>query len=222
MKFIENKKYYDGKVYEWNLPTGHTCPHAMECLVKVDRETGKFDNKSNAYRCYAASAERFPAVRDHRWKNFDYVKDGGIPEIPEKAKAIRIHSSGDFFSQKYFDMWLELCRKNPDIEFWAYTKSLTYWVKRIDQIPKNLVLTASYGGRSDHLIKEYNLKHVEVVNDYEEIQNRPIDTTDDQARIPNVNFVLLENKNKKLWIQCKNDIDNLRMSLNLKPYKHRQ
>lgn len=48
MKFVKNTTYYTGVVYEWNLPTGHTCPFALECLVKVNRETGKFENKSNA------------------------------------------------------------------------------------------------------------------------------------------------------------------------------
>ena len=40
MKFIRNKKYYTGIVYEWNLPTGVTCPFAKECKVSVDRVTG--------------------------------------------------------------------------------------------------------------------------------------------------------------------------------------
>ena len=147
MKFIIKNKYYSGTVYEWNLPSGFTCPFALECLVKVDRKTGKFDNKSKAYRCYSASSERFPTCRESRWRNFDFLINGGIPKVPTNCKACRIHASGDFYNQKYFDMWLDLCVQNPKVEFWAYTKSLKYWVKRIDVLPKNLVLTASYGGK---------------------------------------------------------------------------
>lgn len=197
MKFIRKKKYYTGIVYEWNLPTGSTCPFANECLVKVDRHTGKFDNKSNQYRCYAAAAERFPAVRNHRWNNFDFVKSGGVPTIPQKAEAVRIHMSGDFFNQKYFDMWLTICNNNPAVEFWAYTKSLGYWVNRLKDIPKNLVLTASYGGKQDHLIKEYNLKHTIIIKNKSEAVNGDIDYNDDEARKPNVNFYLLDNHVKK-------------------------
>ena len=197
MKFTRKTKYYTGVVFEWNMPTGHTCPFAEECLVKVDRETGKFENSSDAYRCYAASAERFPAVRDHRWGNFDFVRAGGIPVIPNKCESVRIHSSGDFFSQKYFDMWLQLCRDHPEVEFWAYTKSLRYWVARIDEIPSNLVLTASYGGRDDHLIEEYGLKHTIVVKTVEEAAGRPIDYNDDEARKPDVCFYLLDNHIKR-------------------------
>ena len=193
MKFVRKTKYYEGVVYEWNLPSGFSCPFALDCLVKVDRETGKFDNRSTAYKCYSAIAERFPSCRESRWKNFDHVRAGGIPELPTKAKAVRIHASGDFYSQQYFDMWLELCRQHPEVEFWAYTKSLKYWIARIDSIPDNLVLTASRGGRSDHLIDEHNLKNVEVIKHPSEANGRPIDQGDDQARKPGVNFCLLDN-----------------------------
>ena len=193
MKFLRKTKYYNGVVYEWNLPSGFTCPFALECLVKVDRHTGKFDNKSKGYRCYSAMQERFPAVRNHRWQNFDYLRSGGIPIVPEKAVAVRIHMSGDFYSQEYFDMWLQVCRDNPKVEFWAYTKSLNYWVNRLEEIPNNLILTASRGGKHDQLIELHNLKNVEIIKRPEDAKGRPIDTCDDQARIPNVNFCLLDN-----------------------------
>ena len=193
MKFLRKTKYYDGIVYEWNLPSGFSCPSALECLVKVDRVTGKFDNRSNAYRCYSAMQERFPAVREHRWKNFDYLRSGGIPEIPAKAKHIRIHMSGDFYSQSYFDMWLKLCGQHKDVEFWAYTKSVNYWVNRLDKIPSNLVLTASRGGKHDNLIEKYNLKNVEIIKKKEQAKGRPIDLRDEQARTPGANFCLLDN-----------------------------
>ena len=193
-KFVKKKTYYVGEVYEYNLPTGTTCPFAMECKVVVDKITGKFDVTKGQYSCYASSAERFPAVRNHRHNNFDFVRSGGVPEIPKDCKAIRIHSSGDFFNQTYFDMWLKLAEDNPDVEMWAYTKSLKYWINRLNDIPKNLILTASYGGKADNLIERFNLKNVKVYAELEEVpSNRPIDTNDSYARIPNVNFALLDN-----------------------------
>ena len=207
-KFVKNKKYYTGIVYEWNLPTGTTCPFALECKVTVDRNTGKFDVKKGQYRCYAASPERFPGVREHRWKNFEYVKNGNIPTIPKDCKAIRIHASGDFFNQMYFDMWIDIANNNPNIEIWAYTKSLQYWVNRINDIPNNLILTASYGGRQDNLIEEYNLKNVIVYKSSLLVpNNRPIDNNDDWARKPNINFALLDN----MKVSKKKPIDNLNL-----------
>jgi hypothetical protein len=193
-KFVKNTKYYNGTVYEWNLPTGTTCPFALECKVTVDRLSGKFDIKKGQYRCYAASPERFPAVREHRWRNFELVKNGIKPTIPKGCNAIRIHAAGDFFNQAYFDMWLDIARDNPGIEIWAYTKSIRYWVERINEIPGNLTLTASYGGREDELIEKYNLKNVKVYASKDLVPpERPIDNNDDWARKPHINFALLDN-----------------------------
>jgi hypothetical protein len=197
MKFLKKENYYDGTVFEWNMPSGWTCPAALECMVKVHRTTGKFDNRSRAYLCYSAMQERFPAVRDTRWQNFDFIRGGGRPIIPNEAQSIRIHMSGDFFNQAYFDMWLEICRENPDREFWAYTKCLNYWVKRIDEIPENLILTASRGGSHDKLIEQFNLKNVEIIKHKSLAKGRPIDIKDREARKPNVNFVLIDNFAKK-------------------------
>lgn len=194
-KFTKNTKYYSGIVYEWNLPTGHTCPFANECLVKVDKHTGKFENKSNAYRCYAASAERFPSARKSRWSNFEVVKSGQKPSLPKDAKAIRIHAAGDFFNQSYFDIWIEIANENPNVEFWAYTKSLKYWVQRLGEIPNNLELTASYGGRNDELIAQHELKFVKIYKSKNDVPDGiPIDTNDDCARNKNIKeFALVDN-----------------------------
>ena len=190
MKFTRNTKYYSGIVYEWNLPAGHSCPYAKECKVTVNRETGKMLHDPGAFRCYAASAERFPGVREFRWRNYEHAKAGRIISLPAKAKAVRIHASGDFFSQAYFDQWLELCRANPGVEFWAFTKSLRFWIKRRNVIPGNLILTASYGGHDDDLIEHYGLKYARVVDSCSDPGR--IDHNDDLARIPAVSFYLLD------------------------------
>lgn len=196
MGFVKNTKYYRDTVYEWNIPTGSTCPYAKDCKVTVDRTTGKFKNESKEYYCYASKPERFPGVREHRWKNFEESKKGNIV-IPKDCQRVRIHASGDFYSQAYFDLWLDIARKNPNIEFWAYTKSLRFWVKRKDEIPSNLVLTASYGGYDDNLIKEHNFKNVIVYKSKEDVpKERPIDTNDDYARMKDINFALVDNQKK--------------------------
>jgi hypothetical protein len=59
-------------------------------------------------------------------------------------------------------------------------------------------LTASYGGRQDHLIEANGLKHVIVFNDITSFpEGLPIDTNDDYARMPEINFALKDNHVKK-------------------------
>ena len=162
--------------------------------MKVDKATGKAKNLSTAFRCYAASAERFPAVRADRWGNFETAHGGDIPPLPDEAHSVRIHSAGDFFNQSYFDKWLKYCEEHPDSDFWAYTKSVPYWLKRLADIPGNLVLTASLGGRFDREALKAGLRTATVIhpNDPRAI-NGPIDTNDDLARKPGPSFYLLDN-----------------------------
>jgi hypothetical protein len=84
------------------------------------------------------------------------------------SKWVRIHASGDYFNQNYFDAWLTVAKNNPNILFYGYTKAIPLWVKRLKSIPKNFKLTASYGGTHDHLIKQYNLRYSLVVKSPEE------------------------------------------------------
>ena len=78
------------------------------------------------------------------------------------------------------------------------TNAVHFFVERVKklslQIPKNLILTASYGGRQDDLIEKHGLKNVIVYPNAESVpKDRPIDNNDDWARKPNVNFALLDN-----------------------------
>ena len=83
------------------------------------------------------------------------TKDAGI---------VRIHVAGDFFNQEYMHAWYAVALNNPRTLFYAYTKSLRYWLS-VREFPElwNFVLTASYGGTHDHLIDEFNLRSAKVV-----------------------------------------------------------
>ena len=108
-------------------------------------------------------------------------------------RPTRIHVSGDFFSQTYFDAWLQVAKNHPNRIFYGYTKALPFWVKRLEQIPPNFRLVASYGGTHDHLIKEYNLRYSKVVSSVEEAAalKLPIDHDDSLVYEGNKNFALL-------------------------------
>jgi hypothetical protein len=195
-------RYYKDIVYEFNLPAGHTCPQAKECLMKADRETGKMTNgPSQRFRCYAAAAERFPSVRDARWLNLEAIKKAKDivalinPAIPKNAHRIRIHGSGDFFKQSYFDAWIEIARLNPDKLFWAFTKSVQFWVNRLNAIPPNLIMQASRGGKKDHLIEEHALKSATVFRTLDEAikSGLPIDIDDEYACSNQGSFALVDN-----------------------------
>ena len=94
---------------------------------------------------------------------------------------IRIHSSGDFFSQDYFDAWIVVPRAHPERTFYAYTKALPFWIKRLSNIPANLKLTASFGGTHDALIQVHGLKSCRVVGSTEEAERLGLDLDNDDS-----------------------------------------
>jgi len=109
------------------------------------------------------------------------------------AGYVRVHDSGDFFSQDNFDAWLEVARRRPRTTFYAYTKSLAYWVARLGNIPANFVLTASVGGTQDNFIGLHGLRSARVVFSEAEAAalGLEVDHDDSHAMSPGPSFALL-------------------------------
>lgn len=195
------------KVYQFDLLSGHSCPFAKECFAKVNIVDGHrkvIDGKDMQFRCYSASQEAlFTNVYNSRKHNFDLVKclinkpDTLVKliedSLPKNAGIIRIHSAGDFFIQSYFDAWMKVAINNPHILFYAYTKALPFWVKRIGSIPANVQLTASYGGKRDDLIPLYSLRSATVVHSVAQARKLKlkIDKNDILAATAGPSFALL-------------------------------
>lgn len=203
LKFQQGNAKLGKNIFTFSLPAGHACPFANECLSKADKLTGKLtDGPNTQFRCFAASAEAvYPNVRLARWHNFDLLKklnsvkaaDLILASLPKKANIVRIHVSGDFFNESYFLAWLQVAKARPEVLFYAYTKSLIYWVNYIKEIPGNLVLNASEGGKLDAQILEHGLKFAKVVYSPEQAQELGllIDHTDEAAYKTKESFALL-------------------------------
>lgn len=193
-------------VYTFSLPAGHTCPFANECFSRADKITGKIkDGPNTVYRCFAASMEaRSPSIRKSRWNNFDLLKSVGhenaeamrdliLFSIPRKAKKIRIHVAGDMFNLHYLKAWVMVAKARPDVLFYAYTKSIPYILAERGKLPSNFVITASVGGRADHLIDGSGLQSARVVYSAQEADflGLPIDHDDTHAQRKAGSFALL-------------------------------
>ena len=155
----ESMNLKKSQVVTFDLPAGYTCPMASMCKAFASKKTGKIiDGKSMIFRCYAASIEsRFKNSRLAHWHNFDLLKnldEKSMVElinssIKKNVKIVRIHSSGDFFSQDYFNAWVKVASMNQDITFFGYTKIVDY-VKAIK--PSNFKLVYSMGGLMDNQV----------------------------------------------------------------------
>jgi hypothetical protein len=145
-------------VWNWTLPawagrlndgrTYNNCPSAGIC-AKV---------------CYARQGTYlWPVVLSRHQANLMFVLDD-LPGwetamVAELGAAkfrgawIRIHDSGDFFSDDYLHAWLRICTARPDVNFYAYTKEVARFRTLVEpDPPPNLLWVYSYGGTQDQTL----------------------------------------------------------------------
>ena len=132
-----NKKL--GKnILNFNLPPVKSCMNAESC--KAD--------------CYAVKSYRmYPSVKNYQdimqffaLNDLDTLENKIIHELSNPKKwfenVVRIHSSGDFITQNYLNMWCNIAKKFPHIKFYAYTKVNN--ILDFSNTPKNLNVINSF------------------------------------------------------------------------------
>jgi len=192
--FLADKR----KIYSFDLLSGYSCPFANECLSKaVADENGKRtiqDGPKTKFRCFSASQEvQYNNVYNLRKHNYDSLRGLHLNDMthelnqamPKNLGICRIHVAGDFFNADYMFSWIAMAMMHQDRLFYAYTKSLKYWLKHMEWIEQldNFILTASYGGRDDDLIFKHGLRHCNVIGSEAET-HLPIDHDDSHAARP--------------------------------------
>ena len=207
----------------FSLPAGYTCPFATVCKNFPAKwegpiKGGKFKKPSSwdknvksgskaEFMCYAARAQgQYPGANVQAFKNLDLLKkmktkdkmaDLIVKSINyhglSNTDILRIHEAGDFFSQEYFDAWVEVAKRMPKTLFYAYTVSLPFWMSRKNNLPKNLKIIASMDKNNKEEILSNNLRYSTVVNSAEEAKEMglPIDVDDSLAWGSDDNFALI-------------------------------
>jgi len=180
----------------FSLPAGKTCPGAMLCksfaVIDNNGKRSIQDGKDTIFRCFAASSEvQYNAVYENRANNLEQIvnalQGGSAADLinnsiqhhrTKSIELVRIHESGDFFSGVYLDAWIQVAQRNPDLKFYFYTKSLQLFLDF--KLPENLYLTASKGGKFDHLIDHFERYSV-VVADEQEAQSLGLEVDHDDS-----------------------------------------
>ena len=82
--------------------------------------------------CYAKKGRfLFKATKSLNAGNLELTRKSGIKSIsdqlldliPAGQKFFRLHSAGDFYSQKYIRTWVRVIKARPNTKFFAYTRS---------------------------------------------------------------------------------------------------
>ena len=164
-KLKKTSKLNNTKIFNFSIPAYKTkggkitCPFAKDCIKYCYAQKGNYT--------------RFPIVADLMEKKYNISKQDNFillmnEEIQKKkAKYIRIHDSGDFYSVKYLQKWVDIATQNKDVIFYAYTKSLPFFKgakegKPTVNIPSNLKIIFSEGSKRDILINNNRDRHARI------------------------------------------------------------
>jgi hypothetical protein len=143
------KKMAEHKLPSFSILPGITCPGKRECFgwcYAMGGHPMAWKAKSSPARAMQA---RYLGLAE---------RDDWEERMSERLKKIakdrpfRIHVTGDFHSPEYVKKWIELIKKHPDRQFYAYTKSHQMdGMKELENLP-NMTLRYSYGGKDDDKI----------------------------------------------------------------------
>ena len=140
-----NTKLQKLDTVSFNLPafkseTGfHVCPKAGGCATMCYARQGRYMFKS----VRAAREFNLTLARGNQ-KRFGGMLVADLQRLPNQI--VRIHDSGDFFSQRYLDTWVKVIKEFPEKSFYCYTKSFHLdWNKK----PRNFQVIQSVGGLMD-------------------------------------------------------------------------
>lgn len=145
---FSNSKLAKTNTISFNIPAFRsesgfkTCPQAGACAALCYARQGAYNwPKSKAVREYNLFMSKIPTFMGAAIEDLRKIKQ----------TSIRIHDSGDFYSQDYLEAWALIAKECPDKQFYAYTKSLDL---DFSVLPSNFKITQSKGGLLDHLIDE--------------------------------------------------------------------
>ena len=158
-----NTKLKKSGIVSFNLiPIVH-CPLAGACKAFCYATVGQQAFASGVKR-------RAAAFKATLAPDFVQQMHSEVQRWKKKIKAIRVHDSGDFYSMDYLQNWLEIARLNPDVQFYAYSKSLPFIHRAYDQglVPANFRLIQSVGGLADSRIR-HDLPHARIFSTLDEL-----------------------------------------------------
>lgn len=148
-----------------------TCPSAGICAKYCYARQGRYTFAStqaprerNLWKLRAIHEKVMGEQSSWGWIDFiaDIVMD--VEQFPKRIRLVRIHDSGDFFTEQYYHAWLDIARMCPHITFYAYSKMInlinTYQI-RMRLALDNLHIVQSYGGKEDQFIDQM-LPHTKV------------------------------------------------------------
>lgn len=132
--------------FNFNGDGGNTCPGASACRAVCYAKQGRYIMAS----VFNARKHNLDIYLNEGHVSFAAKAIADLSKLGKRYNVVRIHDSGDFFSQDYLNAWKLIARSLPGIVFYAYTKSLHLDIE--GNKPDNLRIVQSLGGKYDESV----------------------------------------------------------------------
>jgi hypothetical protein len=140
----QNSGLKPDNIYKFSLPVVKTCIGAQECIKFCYARKGH-------YRTFAKTVDKAHDRNYEFSKSKEFVKVIAAEIVNRQIYIIRIHDTGDFYSQEYLDKWTLLAKHLKPTRFYAYTKSLQLDFSKFTKL-SNTKIIKSFGGKFDSQI----------------------------------------------------------------------
>jgi len=128
-----------------------TCPMADECIKFCYAKKGAYiwSNVKPAFE-----------KRYQLSKTDDFVSKMYNEIVKKKPDYVRVHDSGDYYSKKYLNKWIDIALLFPEVRFYSYTNMVEMML--YTSLPSNFDIIFSDSGKQKHLINERKHRHTKI------------------------------------------------------------
>lgn len=87
--------------------------------------------------------------------------------VKKKPDYVRVHDSGDYYSKKYLNKWIDIALLFPEVKFYSYTNMVEMML--YTSLPSNFDIIFSDSGKQKHLINERKHRHTKIFSNVSDL-----------------------------------------------------
>jgi hypothetical protein len=163
-KLKKTSKELGVRVFNFGIPAYKsasgklTCPMADACIKFCYAKKGAYiwSNVKPAFE------KRYELT-----KTDDFVNKMYEEIVKKKPDYVRVHDSGDYYSKKYLDKWIDISLLFPEVKFYSYTNMIQMFLDV--NLPSNFDVIFSDSGKQKHLINERKHRHTKIFSSHSDL-----------------------------------------------------
>jgi len=156
-KLKKTSKQLGVRVFNFGIPAYKsasgklTCPMADGCVKFCYAKKG----------AYIWSNVKPAFEKRYELSKTDTFVDKMYDEIvKKKPDYVRVHDSGDYYSKKYLNKWIDIALLFPEVRFYSYTNMVQMFLDT--ELPSNFDVIFSDSGKQKHLINPIKHRHTKI------------------------------------------------------------